>query len=56
MGTFSNMNRVVQHVKYCGGTFSGHKTTLCAAEITVVGHRCMYNGKLPETDRVGVIE
>jgi hypothetical protein len=32
------------------------KTILCAAEITVVGHRCMYDGKLPETDRAGVIE
>jgi hypothetical protein len=53
---FQNMNRVVQHMKYCGGTFSGPKTILCAAEITVVGHKCMYDGRLPETDRVGVIE
>ena len=42
-------------MKYCGGTFSGHKTTLCAEEIVVVGHRCTYKGRLPETDRVGVI-
>jgi hypothetical protein len=53
---FQNLNRVVQRMKYCGGTFSGHKTTLCAEEITVVGHRCTVNGRLPETDRVGVIE
>ena len=52
---FQNMNRVVQRMKYCGGTFSGHKTTLCAEEIVVVGHRCTYEGRLPETDRVGVI-
>ena len=51
-----NMNRVVQHMKHCGGTFSRHKTTLCAAEITVVGHKWMYDGRLPETDRVGAIE
>src|SRR5277367_254752 len=43
-------------MKYCGGTFSGPKTTLCAREITVVGHRCTYDGRLPETDRVGVIK
>ena len=52
---FQNFNRVVQRMKYCGGTFSGPKTTLCAEEITVVGHRCTYDGRLPETDRVGVI-
>ena len=50
-----NLNRVVQRMKYCGGTFSGPKTTICAEEITVVGHRCTYEGRLPETDRVGVI-
>ena len=53
---FQNLNRVVQRMKYCGGTFSGHKTVLCAEEITVVGHRCTVNGRLPEMDRVGVIE
>ena len=53
---FQNVNRVVQRMKYCGGTFSGYKSTLCAAEITVVGHRCTIDGRLPETDRVGVIE
>ena len=52
---FQNLNRVVQRMKYCGGTFSGHKTTLCAEEIVVVGHRCTYEGRLPETDRVGAI-
>ena len=53
---FQNLNRVVQRMKYCGGTFSGPKTTLCAGEIMVVGHRCTEDGRLPETDRVGVIE
>ena len=52
---FQNLNRVVQRMKYCGGTFSGKKTVLCAEEITVVGHRCTMNGRLPDTDRVGVI-
>ena len=53
---FQNLNRVVQRMKYCGGTFSGYKTVLCAEEITVVGHRCTMNGRMPEMDRVGVIE
>ena len=53
---FQNLNRVVQRMKYCGGTFSGPKTILCAEEITVVGHNCTVNGRMPETDRIGVIE
>ena len=53
---FQNLNRVVQQMKYCRGTFSGPKITLCAAEIMVVGHRCTYNGRLPETDCIGVIK
>jgi len=53
---FQNVNRVIQRMKYCGGTFSGYKTILCAEEITVVGHRCTMDGRVPETDRVGVLE
>ncbi|ETW83218.1 hypothetical protein HETIRDRAFT_315669 [Heterobasidion irregulare TC 32-1] len=49
---FQGLNRVVQRMKYSGGTFSGHKATLCAAEITVVGHRCTYEGRLPDESRV----
>jgi hypothetical protein len=49
---FQGLNRVVQRMKYCHGTFSGYKATLCASEITVVGHRCTYDGRLPETARV----
>ena len=49
---FQGLNRVVQRMKYCHGTFSGYKATLCAPEMTVVGHRCTYEGRLPETARV----
>ena len=35
---FQDLNRVVQRMKYSGGTFSGYKSTLCAEEITVLGH------------------
>ncbi|TFK77568.1 hypothetical protein K466DRAFT_449980, partial [Polyporus arcularius HHB13444] len=44
----NNVNRVVQRMKYCGGTFSGLKSILIAAEWTVVGHRCTYEGRVPE--------
>lgn len=42
-------------MKYCGGTFSGHKLFVCVAEIVVVGHRCTYEGRLPEDLRVATI-
>jgi len=56
MEHFKNVNRVVHRMKYAGGTFSGYKSMICAAEITVVGHLCTYEGRKPETDRVKVID
>lgn len=53
---FENLNRVVQRMKYSGGTFSGKKSVLCADEFVVVGHLCTYEGRKPLPDRVGVIE
>ena len=41
---FQNLNRIVQRMKYSGGTFSGPKTVLCPEEITVVGHVCTIDG------------
>nr|GAT44352.1 predicted protein [Mycena chlorophos] len=52
---FLNLNRVVQRVKYCGGTFSGAKSILCAGEFHVVGHLCSFEGRRADEDRVGVI-
>jgi hypothetical protein len=51
----NNVNRIVQRVKYSGGTFSGYKSTLCAADIMVVGHLCGYEGRKPMPDKVHVI-
>ena len=42
-------------MKYCGGTFSGFKSTLCTKEITVLGHRCTPEGRLPDETKVKVI-
>jgi hypothetical protein len=51
----NNVNRVVQRMKYCGGTFSGYKSKLCASEIVVVGHLCTYEGRKPMPDKVHTI-
>ena len=52
---FQNVNRVVQRTKYCGGTYSGFKSTLCAEEIVAVGHRCTSQGRLPDQKYVDKI-
>ena len=52
---FQDLNRIVQRMKYSGGTFSGVKTTLCAPEITVLGHRCTFEGRLPDPSRIAKI-
>jgi hypothetical protein len=45
-----DVNRVIQRMKYCGGTFSGKKTCLCRDEFTVVGHMVSYEGRKPTPD------
>jgi hypothetical protein len=52
---FENLNRAVQGMKYCGGTFSGPKIYLCVPEICVLGHRCTPEGRLPDESRVSTI-
>ena len=52
---FQNLNRIVQRMKYAGGTFSGHKLALCSREIVVLGHRCTPEGRLPDESKVAVI-
>ncbi|KAH9973653.1 hypothetical protein BJV77DRAFT_957760, partial [Russula vinacea] len=52
---FQSLNCVVQRVKYCGGTFSGPKSVLCAEEIIAVGHRCTPQGRLPDPKYVDKI-
>ena len=49
------VNRIVQRMKYSGGTFSGYKSILCADEITVVGHVCTYEGRRPGKDKLWTI-
>jgi len=50
-----NVNRILERMKYCGGTFSGKKTVVCAESIEVLGHLCAFDGRKPTEDRIGVI-
>lgn len=49
---FQDLNRICQRMKYSGGTFSGFKSILCAAEIELLGQRCTQKGRLPNEERV----
>ena len=42
-------------MKYCGGTFPEHKSILCIPEITVLGHQCTIDERLPNKSRVNKI-
>ncbi|KNZ72276.1 hypothetical protein J132_04070 [Termitomyces sp. J132] len=35
---FELLNRILQQMKYCGGTFSGHKLVLCTLTFKILGH------------------
>ena len=53
---FQGLNCVVQRMKYSGGTFSGYKSVLCTCKISVLGHRCTPEGRLPDPSKVDKIE
>jgi len=50
-----NVNRILQRMKYVGGTFSGPKTKICEDHITIVGFDCSYKGRKPTRDAIGKI-
>ena len=49
---FQDLNRMVQQIKYSGGTFSRYKSILCAPKIMVLGHRCTAEGQLPDKNKL----
>ena len=51
---FQNVNQIVQHMKYSGGTFSS-KSLVCTCKITVVGHVCTPEGHIPDPIKVDKI-
>jgi hypothetical protein len=52
---FQNLNRIVQRMKYSGGTFSGTKLALCVERFWVVGHCCTSEGRIADESRVDAI-
>lgn len=52
----NDVMRVIQRLKVVGATLSGKKIVLAAAEATIVGHLCTYEGRVAEPERVRVIQ
>src|SRR5882724_4298668 len=48
----NDVNRILQHLKKAGGTFSGWKMDLCIPEVVSIGHKCTYGGRYPEDQKV----
>ena len=51
-----NINHVIQQVKHTGGTFSSKKSFFCMPDAIIVGHKCTYEGRLPDDLRVAKIK
>ena len=48
----NNFNQILQRMKKVGGTFNGKKLVVCAPSAVVVGHRCSYEGRIPDESYV----
>jgi hypothetical protein len=53
---FNNVNRIVQRMKYSGGTFSGTKLLICVPKFWVIGHCCTYEGRITDDSKVAAIK
>lgn len=47
-----NTNRVLQRIKYVGGTVSAKKFVVAAPSIVVVGHKVSFEGRIPDESKV----
>ncbi|HEV7735893.1 MAG TPA: reverse transcriptase family protein, partial [Chlamydiales bacterium] len=49
---FLNVNRILQRIRKCGGTFSAMKSELCVPSLISVGRTLVYEGRAPEKVKV----
>jgi hypothetical protein len=52
---FVDVNRILHRFKHAGATISGKKLFLGVSELTVVGHRCTPEGRVPDGSKVDKI-
>jgi len=46
------INRILQHLENVGVTVSTSKFVLAAPTTTIVGHKCTFEGRMPEESKV----
>jgi hypothetical protein len=51
-----DLHRVFHRMGCAGATFSGLKTHIGVPEINIVGHKCTYDGRVPDESKVAVIK
>ena len=49
------VNRILQRMKYAGGTYSGLKALIAAPEAMVTSHLCSYEGQKVDSSRIAKI-
>jgi hypothetical protein len=52
----ANIKRILQRLKYVGGTFSGKKLKLCVPTIIILRQRCNYEGRVPHEAKTQKIQ
>jgi transposase InsO family protein len=53
---FLDVNRILHRLAHAGVTVSAKKLFLGVPSVTIVGHKCTYEGRIPEDDRVAKIK
>jgi hypothetical protein len=52
----TNVNQILQRLKYVGSTFSGKKLELCVPTIVILGRQCNYEGRVPHEAKTQKIQ
>jgi hypothetical protein len=52
----TNVNRILQRLKYVGSIFSGKKLELCVLNIIILGQQCNYEGRVPHEAKTQKIQ
>jgi hypothetical protein len=47
-----DLNRIIHRLKHAGGTFSAKKFFICVPEVSILGHKCNVQGRLPDDSHI----
>jgi hypothetical protein len=52
----NDVHRILHRLKFFGATISGYKLSLCVPEVSILGHICTYEGRLPDPSSIQKIQ